>query len=99
SLHVSDLYATLQGVEGVAFADVNRFLWKRPPGFSNAQFTAYVLGRGGALLVGGAPAPVQEHLRIFAARPNPASPGAPFPAELAALETPADDLLLTVTTP
>jgi hypothetical protein len=98
ALHLSEIYATLQAVPGVVFADVDRFLFKRPPGFTDAQFASYVRGRGG-LVTAGVPAVVQDNLRVFVARPNPALPGQPFPAELPALETPADDLTLTVRLP
>jgi hypothetical protein len=94
SLHLSDLFRVAQDVPGVRFVDVDHFLFKKPAGLPASLFPLYVALRGGALLPGGAPAPVQGHLRIFSARPHPSVRGAVLPAELAALESPSLDVLV-----
>jgi predicted phage baseplate assembly protein len=94
AVHLSDLYRVLQDVPGVVFVDVDRLQLKKPQGMSDAAFLVDLAARGATFLPGGAPAPVQGHLRVFAARPDPAAPGGVLPAELAAIQSPADDLLL-----
>ncbi|HEY6723898.1 MAG TPA: hypothetical protein VI197_07695 [Polyangiaceae bacterium] len=85
SLHLSDFYATLQGVAGVVFVDIDTFHFKLPPGIPGF---IYALSRGASL------APVQPHLRIFSARPLPNTLGQVLPAELAVLEAPAQDVAI-----
>jgi len=88
ALHLSFIYAVLQGVTGVVAADVTAF------GFKDSS-AAFLLSRGVTLLPDGSAAPVQDFLRIFAARPNEARPGQIQPAELAVVETPTQDVILT----
>jgi uncharacterized phage protein gp47/JayE len=95
SIHLSGMYAVLQGVAGVTAVEIAKFGFRQPDGMSNADFNAYQDGRGVLRLSDGTVAPVQEHLRIFSARPNPASPGQVFPAELASIETPGQDISIT----
>ncbi len=95
SLHLSDFFRVLQEVPGVRFVDVEKLLFKRPGGLTDWQFLLYLARRGVTFLPGLVPAPVQGHLRIFAARPMPGQPGVVRAAELAVLESP-DDLGLTV---
>jgi len=89
ALHLSLIYSVLQDVPGVIAADVTRF------GFKNASIP-FLLSRGATFLPNGSVAPVQDFLRIFAARPNPDHPGQVVPAELASIETPSQDVLITV---
>jgi hypothetical protein len=94
SLHLSDLFRVVQDVPGVLFVDVDEFLFKKPATLPPILFPLYVALRGGTLLPGGAPAPVQGHLRIFSARPHPSLRGVVQPAELAILESPSLDVLI-----
>jgi len=96
-VHLSDLFRVLQENEGVVFVDINALMFKRPSDITNAAFQAYLVSRGVALLPGGAPRPVQGHLRIFPARPNPASLGKVLPAELAFIESPDEDVIVNAT--
>jgi hypothetical protein len=91
-IHLSELYRVLQDVPGVLSADITKLLFKQPSGMSSAAFTAYLNERGVTRLPDGTPAPVQGHLRLFAARPDPASPGGVLPAELAWIESPTQDI-------
>ncbi len=77
---ISEIYSVLQHVTGVESVDVDLFQFKD-------QSAPFLASRGATA------DPVQRSLRIFAARPNHASPGA-LPAELAVVETPADDVTL-----
>ena len=95
SIHLSGMYAVLQGVPGVTAAEITKFTFRQPDGMSDPDFKIYLDGRGVLRLADGSVAPVQEHLRIFSARPNPASPGQVFPAELASVETPGQDISIT----
>jgi uncharacterized phage protein gp47/JayE len=88
ALHLSLIYSALQSVTGVVAADVMLF------GFKNDS-NSFLLSRGVDVLPDGTVAPVQDFLRIFAARPNPAQPGKVLPAELACVETPAQDVTIT----
>ncbi len=76
-LALSEVYAVLQGVEGVSFVDVDLFHFKD-------QSAGSLAARGATA------APVQRMLRIFSARPNPSPPPPALPAELAVVEAPAD---------
>jgi hypothetical protein len=93
-LHLSDLVRIMQDVPGVVFVDVDRLLFKKPAGMTNAQYHAYLAARGATFLAGGVPAPVQGHLRIFQARPDPGHPGTVLAAELAAVESPTLDVTI-----
>jgi predicted phage baseplate assembly protein len=95
SIHLSGIYAVLQGVVGVIAADVIVLSFKKPVDMTPAQFQAYLATRGVTFLPSGAPAPVQGHLRICAARTDAARPGSILPAELAWVATPAQDIVVT----
>jgi uncharacterized phage protein gp47/JayE len=88
-LHLSMIYAELQRAPGIVAADVTRF------GFKNASIS-FLQSRGATFLPNGGVAPVQDFLRIFAARPDTSRPGKVIPAELAWIETPSQDVLITV---
>ena len=91
SLHLSDFYRVLQQVEGVVFVDINHFHFKPPQGASFFQILVFIfliLKRGATL------DPVQNHLRIFGARPDELSPGNVLPAELAVLSAPEQDVVI-----
>jgi uncharacterized phage protein gp47/JayE len=89
ALHLSLIYSVLQNVPGVIAADVTRF------GFKNTSIS-FLQSRGATFLPNGSVAPVQDFLRIFAARPNPGHPGQVVPAELASIETLSQDVLITM---
>ncbi|HEV2099509.1 MAG TPA: hypothetical protein VGR45_11375 [Stellaceae bacterium] len=93
SIHLSAIYAVLQGVSGVVAADVTGLGFRIPPG--TADPNAYLDSRGVTRNPDGSVAAVQDFLRIFAARPNPSRPGSVLPAELAAIVTPAADISIT----
>jgi hypothetical protein len=78
----------------VVFVDVDRLQFKKPATMTNAQYLVYLAARGATFLSGGVPAPVQGHLRIFQARPDPAHPGTVLAAELAAVESPTLDVTI-----
>lgn len=80
-LHLSDIYAVLQGVVGVVWVKVDLFQFKD-------QSPAYLAARGADAQ------PVQEHLRIFAARILPGPPDTVLPAEQAWIEAPTQDITL-----
>jgi hypothetical protein len=88
-LHLSMIYAVLQRAPGIVAADVTRF------GFKNASIS-FLKSHGAAFLPNGGATPVQDFLRIFAARPDVSQPGKVIPAELAWIETPSQDVLITV---
>lgn len=60
-VHLSDIYRVLQDIAGVVFVDINTLHFK-----GYVDWTAEQLAARGATS-----APVQNHLRIFAARPRP----------------------------
>jgi hypothetical protein len=93
-LHLSDLVRIMQDVPGVVFVDVDRLQFKKPATMTSSQYLAYLAARGATFLGGGVPAPVQGHLRIFPARPDPAQPGRVLAAELAAVESPTLDVTI-----
>jgi uncharacterized phage protein gp47/JayE len=78
-LHLSEVFAILQGVNGAAWVDVDLFHFK-----DRSQMN--LAGRGAD------PNPVQEHLRIYPARINPTSPFIVLPAEQACIEVPTVDI-------
>ncbi len=88
ALHLSFIYAVLQSVSGVVAADVTGFGFK-------SDAIPFLLSRGVTFLPNGSVAPVQDFLRIFAARPDPARRGQVAPAELAFVGTPAQDVVIT----
>jgi predicted phage baseplate assembly protein len=93
SIHLSAIYAVLQGVPGVVAADVTGLGLRIPPGTVDPN--AYLDSRGVTRNPDGSVAAVQDFLRIFAARPNPDRPGSVLPAELAAIASPAVDISIT----
>jgi predicted phage baseplate assembly protein len=97
SVNLSDLYAVIQGVDGVLSVDIDVLAFKQPAGMTAAQFDAYLAERAVTRLADGAPAPVQGHLRIFPARPVP--PGTLVrPAELATADAAGQDVVLSQAT-
>jgi predicted phage baseplate assembly protein len=93
-IHLSDLVRIMHDVPGVVFVDVDRLQFKKPAAMTTAQYLVYLAARGATFLTGGVPAPVQGHLRIFQARPDPAQPGHVLAAELAAVESPTLDVTI-----
>lgn len=93
-IHLSDLFRVMQDVPGVVFVDVDRLQFKKPAALTPSQFLLYLASRGAVFLPGGVPAPVQGHLRIFPARPDPAQPGHVLAAELAAVESATLDVTI-----
>lgn len=96
SLHLSAMYSVMQAVPGIVALDINKFGFLQPDGMSGADFKLYLDSRGVERHPDGSVAEVQEHLRIFSARPNTAVTGGVFPAELASVETPGQDIFITV---
>jgi hypothetical protein len=96
-VHLSDLFRILQENQGVVFVDINELMFKRPAGLTNAAFQLYLHQRGVESPPGGAPQPVQGHLRIFPARLGPGNLGKVLPAELAWIELPNQDVTLDAT--
>lgn len=90
SVHLSDVIAVMAAVPGVLGVDVDLF------GFlPSAAMTDDELDRRGVTRRSdGTVAPVQGHLRVFGARPDPASPGAVLPAELPTIANPSTDLVV-----
>ena len=102
-VHLSDVYRVLQDVAGVVFVDMSTLHFK---GYTS--WTAEQLATRGATS-----APVQSHLRIFAARPRPGSLSLidpvfsacfgsnplpeVLPAEQAYIQVAATDVTLTAT--
>jgi predicted phage baseplate assembly protein len=87
-LRLGDVYVALQAVPGVVSADVDALTFK----------DAREVGRrGGVLLPDGRPAPVQPVLRLDRARQQPGRRGQLLPAELAFLEAPTQDAVVSAT--
>lgn len=78
-LDLSEVYAVLQQVAGVNSVDIDMFQFKN-------QSLAFLAARGATT------DPVQRSLRIFSARPSSVPSPPVLPAELAAVETPAEDI-------
>jgi hypothetical protein len=78
-LALSEVYAVLQRVEGVGSVDIDLFHFKE-------QSADFLAARGATT------EPVQRSLRIFSARPNSIPSPPVLPAELAVVETPAEDV-------
>jgi Baseplate J-like protein len=80
-VHLSDLYAVLQGVEGVVSVDIDDLNFKSAdPAFRTAH--------------GATTAQPQPYLRVLPAKPQ-GGPGSPvLPAELAVVEIPSQDVVL-----
>ncbi|WP_116132700.1 hypothetical protein [Tropicimonas sp. IMCC34043] len=102
AVHLSDIFAILQGVAGVRAVDVNLLHLKDHADLTAAERSLRSVTSD----------PVQPHIRLFAARPLPATPSeidryqaraylpgpvpAVLPAEQAFIEDPAGDISLTV---
>jgi uncharacterized phage protein gp47/JayE len=95
SLHLSGVYTVLQDVPGVQAVDITLLAFRQPDGMNSADFNAYLDSRAVERLSDGSVAPVQGHLRIFSARPDPGKPGQVLPGELATIETPGQDVSIT----
>jgi predicted phage baseplate assembly protein len=78
-LALSEVYAVLQQVEGIDSVDIDLFQFKN-------QSAAFLATRGATA------DPVQRSLRIFSARPNSIPSPPVLPAELAVVETLAEDV-------
>jgi len=78
-LALSEVYAVLQQVEGIDSVDIDLFQFKN-------QSAAFLATRGATA------EPVQRSLRIFSAQPNSILSPPVLPAELAVVETPAEDV-------
>lgn len=90
-VNLSDAVAVLASVAGVAGVDVDRLGFKPVA----ARTAADLDRRGVARAADGAVLAVQARLRLFAARPDPAVPGEVLPAELAVVESPTQDVVVT----
>ena len=93
-VHLSDLYRVLQDVPGVVFVDVERLMFKQPPGLNPLLYLFFLWQRRVQFTAAFVPAAVQPRLRIFPARPAPFVKGIILPAELAAFESPTQDLVI-----
>jgi hypothetical protein len=83
-IHLSDVYRVLQDVPGVVSVDVDELQPKRPADRNRPNVDL--------LPDGVTPSPLQPHVRVFPARPDPAVRGAVLPAELAVVEDAARDV-------
>jgi hypothetical protein len=84
TIHLSDIYRVIQDVPGVIAVDVDELQPKRPADRSRPNIDL--------LPDGVTPSPLQPHVRVFSARPDPAAVGAVLPAELAVVEDAARDV-------
>jgi len=87
-VHLSDVYRVIADVDGVLAADVDELQARRPADRDRP---------GADRLPDGTPAPVQAHLQVERAQPDPARRGRIIPAELPVVERPARDITLTAT--
>jgi hypothetical protein len=85
-VHLSDMYRVIQDVEGVVSADIDELEPKDPTKRNRPNVD---------LLPDGTPSPLQPHVRVLPARPDPANPGSVLPAELATVDDAARDIVLT----
>jgi predicted phage baseplate assembly protein len=83
SVHLSEVYRVIQSVAGVVSADMSVFQPKRVADRDRPNVD---------LLPDGTPNPLQPHVWVFPARPDPLHPGVVLPAELATIEDPDVDL-------
>ncbi len=83
-IHLSDVYRVLQDVPGVVAVDVDELQPKRAADRNRPNVDL--------LPDGVTPSPLQPHVRVFPARPDPAVRGAVLPAELAVVEDAARDV-------
>jgi uncharacterized phage protein gp47/JayE len=95
SLHLSGMFSALQNVPGVTAVDIDLFAFRQPDGMSASDFNAYQDSRGVERMPDGSVALTQGHLRVFSARPDSTTPGRVFPAELATVQVPGQDISIT----
>jgi hypothetical protein len=88
-IHLSDIYRVLQDVAGVVSVDVDELQPKRPADRTRPNVDL--------LPDGITPSPLQPHVRVFPARPDPAAPGTVLPSELAVVEDVARDVTVVAT--
>jgi hypothetical protein len=69
-------------------------MFKQPAWMPLLWFLILLWLRGAQFLPGFVPAPVQAHLRMFSAQPAPFLTGVILPAELAAVESPTQDVII-----
>jgi predicted phage baseplate assembly protein len=84
-VHLSDLYRVIHDVEGVVAADLDELQAKRPADRHRPN---------AVLLPDGTPAPLQPHVLVFRAHPDPTAIGLVLPSELATVEDVARDVVL-----
>ncbi len=94
SVHLSDLYAVLQQVPGVVSVDIDQLGFKQPTTVSDGEFLIFLNDRGTSRRANGSIDPVQGHLRIHPARPNPGTGPSVLAAEQAWIENPGQDIIL-----
>ncbi|MDQ4097133.1 MAG: baseplate J/gp47 family protein, partial [Actinomycetota bacterium] len=94
SLHLSDTYRVLHDVEGVVAVEIKELKFEQPSGITDPEFDLDLTRRAVIRLADGTPQPLQGHLRIFPAIPDPAVPGLVRPAELAIVESPTQDVVI-----
>jgi hypothetical protein len=85
-IHLSELYTTIQAVDGVVACDITELEPKRPADRDRPNVDR---------LPDGTPSPLQPHVRVLPARPDPAHPGTVLTGELATVEDQSRDLTLS----
>ncbi len=95
SVNLSDMYRVIQDVPGVRFVDIDWFFFKLTT-FGGFWALLFELWRRRVTFSALGIDPVQPRLNIFTALPDPANPGLVLPAELAGVETPDEDIVLTL---
>lgn len=93
-VHLSDIHALLQGVAGVTAVDVDQLRLKRPETMNEVDFDAFLDQRAVARKADGSVRPLQQHLRIYPARPIQNGPPWVLAAEQAFIEVPGEDVVL-----
>lgn len=88
-IHLSDVYRILQDVPGVVSVDIDELQPKRPADRNRPNVDL--------LPDGVTPAPLQPHVRLYPARPDPTMPGVVLPSELAVVEDAARDVTVVAT--
>jgi hypothetical protein len=88
-IHLSDVYRILQDVPGVVAVDVDELQPKRPADRNRPNVDL--------LPDGVTSSPLQPHVRVFPARPDPAVRGVVLPSELAVVEDAARDVTVVAT--
>jgi predicted phage baseplate assembly protein len=91
-VHLSDVYAVLQSAEGVVAVDVDRLMYRQPADMSETEFQLFLNGRAVQREADGSVLPLQPHLRVYPARPDPAA--APWVVSAEQAQLAAEDLLL-----